>query len=551
MAHVDRRERSPKFHCRRIVAVLTLSVIAIAGCAYKQAMQRGNSLMRQERYEDALAEYEKAQQIDPKAKKPAQKISQVKEKLLSVWTSEAKSALDEKNYLEAIELSGKLNAKMGDNADVQTFISTVVTDASSEADAAVQQRSYPKGVDIYDAIAVHLPPHGDVARDGSTRIRTTWAGHVDEDARKAEAAGHRGDAMLLWSKALQLTDSDERRTHRDALRQAIVDEWTYVVIPNGGRGPAGDIFGRLAAGAGPALIKVLPAGQSSRTWHARLKLKVNRPKFKTDRSRSQKTARYKSGTRQVENPSYKSRQDEVTRKEREVLRREEESNKQQQYVEKYTADVEREGPTPNVTTGAEQNLSNAKSRLEAARRGLETAKRDQQRARETLRGTQQFREEPVYADLQYTVTRHELTASLDLGGEIKHKDGRDSIEIKDGVSVTASDEAHPPQPVANLAENPLDLPAKPELANQLYVRVAQTVQTALDRSFEHHRNQLLARARAATVEGEKVDLYVTYILTNPARVPEDVITELGKLRNIEDVIGVVTGKQSAKDASGG
>ena len=105
MAHVDRRERSPKFHCRRIVAVLTLSVIAIAGCAYKQAMQRGNSLMRQERYEDALAEYEKAQQIDPKAKKPAQKISQVKEKLLSVWTSEAKSALDEKNYLEAIELS--------------------------------------------------------------------------------------------------------------------------------------------------------------------------------------------------------------------------------------------------------------------------------------------------------------------------------------------------------------------------------------------------------------------------------------------------------------
>ena len=533
----------------RALGALALTGLLLGGCAYKQHLSRGDKLYSQGKYEEALKEYEAAREVNPEGKGALRKIEETKGQLLGTWTDKAKAELAAENYLAALELAGKLMEKLSQDEEVKRFVGKLVRKSTVAADGQVAKGEFAGGLAIYDAQAQHLPAHRESANQKAGEIRELWAKQLEAQARAAEKAKHSGDALLLWAKAAQMVANDERNERQAALRAELVKAQTYTILPSiQGRGGA-DVLARLTQKSGPALMTVLPAGKSVRKPQARVTLKLRGPKFSKKKSTHSKSARYQSGNRQVENPSYRGRQSDVTRAERAVLGREEEVTKQQQYVEKYTADVQREGATPNVSTGAEQNLTNAKSRLEAARRGLTDERRQLQRARETLAKTQQFREEPVFSNYDFTVTRHHLTGTLSAKGTIKHSDGRPPVEIGGDQSLEETDDTHPPQPIAKVAEDPLTLADRADITAKLYDRLAAKTHAALVQSFEQHRTALLEKAQAESETAAKVDLYVKYVLTDPTRVPEHVVTTLVELRGIPDVIGIIAGPAPKADGS--
>ena len=119
----------------------------------------------------------------------------------------------------------------------------------------------------------------------------------------------------------------------------------------------------------------------------------------------------------------------LTDEERRLINYQEEVDRQTNYMEQYNADVAREGPSPNVSTGAEQSLYNAQSRLEAARRNVTSQRNRVQQAREKLANTPPMIEEPVYSIHTYNVTQHIRTGILQIKGKLIHYDGRDTVPV--------------------------------------------------------------------------------------------------------------------------
>ena len=151
----------------------------------------------------------------------------------------------------------------------------------------------------------------------------------------------------------------------------------------------------------------------------------------------------------------------------------------------------KEGDTPNVSTGAEQNLYNAENRLEAAQRAVADQRNVVIRAKEKAASTPQTSEEPVYSTHTYTITTHVLTATVQVKAQLVHADGRPPLEIDQPLSVSAQDDEHAEQRVAGVAENPLDLPSKDALAGQLHTQAASAVGGVIAASFNGHRQAVL------------------------------------------------------------
>jgi hypothetical protein len=213
---------------------------------------------------------------------------------------------------------------------------------------------------------------------------------------------------------------------------------------------------------------------------------------------------------------------------------ENEVTKQQQYVSQYSADVAREGDTPGVSTGAEQNLWNAESRLEAAQRSVQDQRNAVIRAKEKAASTPQTSEEPVYSTHRYTITTHILTATVQVKAVLEHADGRPAITIDQPFTTAAQDDENAAQSVAGVAEDPLNLPSKDELAGQLYAQAASPIAGVIAESFAGHRQVLLTQAGGVADPNGKLELLLRHVIVDPRSVDPQVIAEILALSGVPD-----------------
>ncbi|MFU8802588.1 MAG: hypothetical protein ACNA8W_02155, partial [Bradymonadaceae bacterium] len=364
----------------------------------------------------------------------------------------------------------------------------------------------------------------------------------EENGSQAKESGHLARSLILLAKAEELEPTPERREAIAELRDEVIERhgyrvgwqspssrtpssWTHVLERYGHwRGPRGLMVGEAPTGDQPGALTHLEVGL---------------PFYDRDRSTRTVTARYQSGTRLVENPTYKSRQDDVTRQQRRVMDAENDVTKLEQDVSRYGAEVQRQGDTGNTVTGMQQNLSRAQSRLESARRKLVDERRNLQRTQESLNNTDQFNEEPVYADHQYTVTTHTIRGRLSLAGTIKGRDERDSVTLDEVVEVVARDEEHDAQPIINVGARRLDLPSEQELANELYIGGARALAEGVWHSFYLYRQRLIERAQRAGAPEEEVDLLVIYMLLDLEDFDSAVPLSISSLEDIPNPVSVL------------
>ncbi|MBA2662505.1 MAG: hypothetical protein H0U74_09445 [Bradymonadaceae bacterium] len=469
-----------------------------------------------------------------------QRVETTRVRLVEVWAERSRASIRLENYLEAIDNAARALSFSPNNPQARAIEREVVVRIEERAGKVLESADFAQALRLYDAVFERLGNQGQEAQERRAEIRIRWSKDLVKRADVAEQDSQPARGVLLLSKAFALTADPELASRRDAYLDRVRAERRYKVLAVGNSAEAGFAYVSerlMREMMGPFFEVYSPTVDKPQ---ASLRLAVGKPRFDTDRRTRTERVNYQSGTRQAPNPHYKSRQDRVHDEERRVLEVEQEITRQQQYVSKYQSDVEREGPSPNVSTGAEQNLSNARSRLESAQRRVIDQRQQLQRARDDLNNSPQFVEEAVYSDHTYTVTTHTLRAAASLHGELTHRDGRAAIPLDAQLQVEASDDEYAAQPVINLAERRLELPSAQALTPRLYEQAYRRSYDALAHSFEQHRLELFDRAKNTTASDQRSELYVIYMLMDLGSIEPSASIALAALEGIPDSVAVLT-----------
>jgi hypothetical protein len=387
---------------------------------------------------------------------------------------------------------------------------------------------------LYD----ELPDHRSQTETRLQTLSQRWGADLASRAARAEAAKHHGDALLLYARASSLLKTPDVIAKRDELAAMMLDLHYYGVSIKALDNAQGSTAAtsQLATLNLPEHVLLIDerAAKKGKKPHITIKLAVGRTDFTHDRSSSFRSARYKSGTRQVPNPFYQSAQDDVARAQREVDRYQDEVYRLERDLSNYESQVAREGPTPGVSTSAKQGVSRTRSSLDNARNNLQRAHSDLARQRERAMRVSPTTEEDVYSELQYTVTEHTLTATAPLQLTLEFSDGREPKKLNVNVSSVATDQEHAPQPLANIPGDPLNLPSQSYMNRNVWTRASAVAHSKLVESLDEHRLSLMDRAFASGEDGLRVHYLVLYILLDPSSVDPKVVKELYELRGIPD-----------------
>lgn len=508
---------------------MLLSLTLMFGCAWQGHVKKGDEFMAAANYDAAATEYAEALRLRPDDEEIAAKLRDAQGGQVELRAKRARAALDANDTAQAIAITAEAYAILPDHPTTTALIDHVVDVAGQRAKTSAEAGQFAEAMAIYDQILAGLPSARDRVTADAKAVTDAWVARLTTSATEAEAAGRIGSALLYRSKIAALTGQPS--PERDAAREQVSAQLRYLVVIKAKGNEATAVASSLLGQQPGTLLEIATAGERPA---ATLSLTVGKPKFGTDKQTREQEAQYQSGTKQVPNPFYQSAQDDVLDEERRLADAENEVTKQEQYVSQYSADVAREGDTPGVSTGAEQNLWNAESRLESAQRSVQDQRNAVIRAKEKAASTPQTSEEPVYSTHRYTITTHILTATVQVKAQLEHADKRPAISVDQPLTTSAQDDANASQSVAGVAEDPLNLPSKDELAGQLYAQVASPIAAVIAESFAGHRQALLAQTGATAEPGEKLELLLRHVIVDPRNVDPQVVAEILALSGVPD-----------------
>lgn len=522
---------------RTLVFSLFAALLVLSGCAYGKHIDKGDEYFQQGQYEQALTEYEAAHKLDPDEPEANQKIHQAQIELVGVYAERVDAALDASDLPGAVAAAATAYDRLPHNPAVGQIMDKVSARGDQLAATALEQQSWAYALSTYEMISNELPPQRTAFAQKAAEVRAEWTQQLKKRAATAEAEKQSGLAALYWAKAVQLSADDEAAGHSRTLQAELGDTYQYLIYLNGdSRDPGYQSVASQLAVPIPQNSLVIESERpaKSATLGASVLVKVSRPNFQTKSRTRTETTRYQSGTKQVQNPRYASAREDVTYEEGQLVKKQEDLSRYQKDVDDDRAWVAKEGPSPGTSTSAEQSLSRSQSSLDRARSAVDRQRRKLQRTRETLARTEQFVEEPVYRDLNYTITTKTRVATANVSITVEHPDGRKRIAFNTDLATSASDDSHRAYPQANIAEDPLRLPPDADLATLLHNGAADPVWTTITQSFAGWRDTLRAQAAQASSDPERANFYAIYVFTAPSSVDPDVLADLKELTGIPD-----------------
>lgn len=513
----------------RALASITLALTLFAGCGYKNALKQGDAAMAAQHYEEALGHYKRALELKPDSAEAKDKVAQAQDRAVAARIDTGKRRLADKDFHAAIGEATGAVAILPESAAVRAFVDEVITAVTDEGERLSAAGVHAEALALLDRAIAGLPAEKGRLEGPRKAAADRWTAALDASASAAEAAGRLADALL---QRAMIADLGGDAGARDRLLAALKAKVAYRVGTSPARDPATTALAQRLVGADRSgrWLEILAPGPAPADAAATLAFTLQKARFATDKSDRSESAKYQSGTKQVPNPFYKSAQDKVADQERRVLEAEKEVSKQQQYVQQYQKDVAKEGDTPNVSTGAEQNLYNAENRLEAANRSLESERNQLQQRRDELQRTQPTTDEPVYTTVQYKITTHVLTASARVSGAITPKGGA-KIEIGRELSAQAKDDTNDALPAANIAADPLDLPSKEALEGQLADAALAEIGARVGQAFDAYRKGVLDGGAGGD---DRIDRMVLFLLLDPGAPDPALDDALWKARGIPD-----------------
>lgn len=487
----------------------------LVGCATSIYAVRGEDAFLAGDLETALAEYQHALKKEPDSEEISAKIQTIKSLLVAKYTERVRSALLEVDFLGALAAVRKAKHHLPDDPLIRPIITEAAQATLVHAKHLHQQKSYAEVLRLHEALAATAPSDIWKSRAFFDEVKREWSAILLERAASAESAfpPRKEEALLLYAKAAQLTGDATLRQRRDALRKEVLDTWKYIVHIHPESAPELRLsIARYARGT-PLHVVSSPDHKDATASFFLENVMIDRKEGNGTR-----TTRYLTGETEVPNPDRAVFAYELAMELMILAGLNQAVSDWEHKIRELTQPIQPMGDkkTPEQSERS-LSLRHAETELETA-----TSARNTQRVK-VAEIRKKFEKEPKtnkiqeYGHATYPVKTETFFAEAVLSLRIEHEDGRNPIVISEKLLSQKSDETHDAVPQASLPEDPLVLPSREVLFQDVHSQALVLAQTAIDKSFEQWRQELLIEARQAEAEENRVESYVAYILTGLAQ----------------------------------
>jgi hypothetical protein len=329
-----------------LLVAIVLAAILFSGCAFRNAMERGDEFAAAGDWERAAGEYRQAYEIDPDAEEVADKLAESERRASEIALEDAEAALARRQYEAAFtrvhdaerfggesERARKLREQIRDGmvADVATALrnndlreaysmsalavklypGSAVTTGSLESthDKVVQagnshldKGAYAEAKQVFQMVSKYEPRRADEARAHLARVDKAWADELRGRAVAAETKRELGAALVQYARAYSLSRHEPDRAARDRLRATLVTDGA-VRLAVSVRGDRERSAG-FARGQRRSLDRTPLVVWDDRAVD-RTAIDLAKPVCEASSRGREAAVRYVSGTRDIENPEWR------------------------------------------------------------------------------------------------------------------------------------------------------------------------------------------------------------------------------------------------------
>ncbi|MFO0747176.1 MAG: tetratricopeptide repeat protein [Myxococcota bacterium] len=545
--------------------VLLLACLALgAGCAFSNAMSRGEDAMHAGDYDRAVAAYSEAVSIDPGDRDARAMLAKAKAGAVSMRLGGARDALAHGDLVGAARAAHESHQLLPDEPQVVRLLDDVTAAVVTAGRADVQQKRFADARDLYADVNAAMPESHDALDREDDLAIAAWVGQLTTGRDAATKAGRLADALLQERQIIELQPSAVERARCGQLRTQLRSRYEVIVQQDPGEDDDDDIDARRPDGrhevrhhhrehGGPldqltAIGKRL-AGASDVQWLRVLSpldppgkgpvvgYSMREPRIQFDRQVTQRSGQFEAGKRELPNPDYGPVQRRLQGAEGRTSAAVAEVGRQEGAQAEAQKAVDREGPTPDAQTPAEDALAAANARLEHARQELQAARQELQAARDAAAQVPPFIYEPVFKVHTYDVETQTVRISTVLTTNIGTR-AKPGAPMSRPIIIEVSDAAWAPQPVLGLPGDPMTLPSERELRAQLLDAVTAEIQHEIVEAFDMGIAD--QRAHAMSLDGDqRMEQLVAYLLMDPAIVDAEADALIWEVRGIPNAAALV------------
>jgi len=511
------------------------------GCAFQAAMSRGEEAMQARDYERAVREYSEATRLDPADRDARNALERARTGAVSARLDTARAALMAGQLVDAAHDVGEAERLLPGDQQVAVLADEVLAAVVKAVHVHILARQHLMALTLIDEVRGSLPDREGRLPSEESRTRAMWITSLTEDRDGAIKLGRIGDALLQERQLIELQPSAVERAKCGQLKTQLRQKYEVVLeqapIADEGRGRRSgpgmrlvEIGRRLAQVGESQWLRVVSPDESGKGKGLVLGYSVSEPRIGTDREVREGRGEYQAGTRQVLNPRRLDLEARMSELNDTTNKNERDARAADEDVRQAMDAVDREGPTPDVVTPAEQRLDDARARREAVRVHMNEVRRLSQATRDDLMREPPFLLEPVMRGLSYDIELRTVRAMSLLTTTLGLRN-KPSTPLTRPIEVGASDTSWAPQPLLSLPGDPSILPSDHELMDMLVDALTAALGAQIQSAFSRAVTE--QRARAMALDGDaRVEQLVVYLAMDPAVADPEVDALLWEVRGI-------------------
>jgi hypothetical protein len=469
----------------------------LEGCAWQEALREGDQWAAQGEWAEALAAYERAQRLEPGEAEVIARLARARQEIAREQLAASERSLQAGDFEGAFVKLGEAMHHWPQNEGLMPLREAITTQVLALSRDQLGARQYEAAQETLGILQRHRGdlPELEIRRQEVSQV---WAKEVRGQARRDEAEGLVTGAFARYALAASLSGDAEDAQARDRLREVILGpaRWRVSLSVEGDQGRGARVRA-LALGAltqGRQIVVEGPKGPAS----ASVVVSLREPVCAQSSQSEVATHRYRSGTRQVENPEWGRQWALIQRCEEELLRAEEGLDRRVDALLRAEADLLKaeEDKAPSLDRPRRAVLD-ARREVQEERRAVQRQRQELHGARAVLSRIPAFVEEETWSDFHYEVKLWTRSCEAAWSARALGPGGEARAQASRSTRASTQDRAHAAFVRFGIGEDPLSFPASDAgLIERADVEIGREVaEVALLAFVEDRRARKLEAAR--------------------------------------------------------
>lgn len=515
-----------------------IAALVFAGCPGASShIKRGDELMNSDLHEEALEEYQKAEEVEPDNPEVKSRLEKVRTLLATAAHADGLIMLKNKKYREAIAAFKRALSYKPDEAAFMQNLKRAAKGVLDEGRQAIADKQFRKATKIFKEVLEELPNFAE-AKQGLKEAESGMTDLLYSEALDYFKRGLYGNALI---SVIQLRkkvgayegSADLEVSARDNLKTA---------AKFGVKVSAARVKRRLRARTDEIVERFLkvkiaecPTAVMPVSRGARLKVKVGfvGAAFSQDKESSTGEQKYRSGTRKVDNPKYLELKKQIADSQEKIKRLEEELQRNAKTIEEARQAMADAGPEDDEAS-LRKRLKDAEKKRNDHRADLKETENRLIEYRGTIKRTKRKLKEPVFDVHKYDIEKVIRTCTVRIKVTARGEGGVKALDEELEGSASTSDTTNPAKKKYKVKADPLKFPVKDdELIKEAIGNATENIAEKLGGQCQKWHAELLSRARQASTGAaiEATEDYVLYLFVSPGKPPPEVVEFLKKQRD--------------------